>query len=185
MKKIAFIMILAAMFAELSNGSALAGPEGASSLKAGAIGFNVGVGDSVFGDTGVVTISGKYLILNDLAIMAGIGLQSSSGDLDANYYSMAAGVRKYFKTDDFAPFIEGRFTYVNEKYQLPGNSVDQTAFDFAAAFGAEYFLHRSFSIEGAVGLGFGTATIKNTGIPNQDYTYFGTRTMGLSANFYF
>jgi hypothetical protein len=184
MQKVLVITLLLVMIAGPGASGAFAA-DGSTSLKAGALGFNVGTGDSVFGDTGVVTISGKYFILGDLAIMAGVGIQSSSGDLDANYYSMSVGLRKYVKADSFAPFIEGKFSYVNEKFQVPGNTADQTAFDFAAAVGGEYFLHKQFSIEGAVGLGFGTVTVKNTGVPNQDYTYFGTRTMGLSANFYF
>jgi hypothetical protein len=89
-------------------------------------------------------------------------------------------VRKYFKTDEFAPFIEGKFTYASEDIEIKG--VDRTTAEFAANFGAEYFLHKQFSIEGSVGLGFGTVNDKNSG---QDYTYFGTHTVGLSANFYF
>jgi len=151
-----------------------------NSLKAGTFGFNVGFGDSVFGDTGIVTIAGKYFVASDVAVLAGIGLQGSSGDLDANEFEISAGVRKYLKVDDFAPFIEALFSYATEKFDAQG--IDKDAFDLSARFGAEYFLHKQFSIEGSIGVGLGHV---DNNITNQDYTYIGTRSLGVSANFYF
>ena len=184
MKKIVITALAAVMILGLGVGSVSAA-SASNSLKTGTFGFNVGFGDSVFGDTGVISITGKYLLTSDLALLAGIGTQVSSGDLDADYFATSVGVRKYLNTDDFAPFIEGKFSYAKEKFQIPSNQIDQTGFDFSANFGAEYFLHKQFSIEGAVGVGFGTATIRRTGLPDQDYTYFGTHSVGISANFYF
>ena len=181
MKKVVIIMAAVAMFTGAGIGSASAAANTSSSLNAGAFGINVGFQDSSsIGGTGVIMISGKYLILNDLAVTAGFGIQASSGDLDADFFALSAGVRKYFRTDEFAPFIEGKFTYASEDIDIIG--VDKTTADFSANFGAEYFLHKQFSIEGSVGLGFGTVHDKISG---QDYTYFGTHTVGLSANFYF
>lgn len=158
----------------------------ASSLSSGTIGFNVGFGDSVFGDSGVVTINGKYFVMNDLAIVAGVGTQTSSGDFDADYYSFSGGARKYLKTADFAPFFEAKFTFARQKDDTSGFMVDQSAFDVGVVFGAEYFVHQQLSVEGAVGIGFGKVEIENTApAPDEDYTYFGTRTVGVSANFYF
>ena len=157
-----------------------------TSLNAGTIGFNVGFGNSVFGDSGVVTINGKYFVMDDLAIVAGIGTRVSSGDRDADYYSLSGGARKYLKTTELAPFIEARFTFAREKDNTSGPMVDQTAFDVGVIFGGEYFLHKQLSLEGGVGLGFGKVDIENTApAADEDYTYFGTRTVGLSANFYF
>ncbi len=185
MKKIGFAAIVVVMVMALSAGGAMA----ANSLTAGTFGFNVGFGDSIFKDSnqGVVTISGKYFFTNELALVAGVGSQASSGDLDADYNAVSAGMRYYLKTDDFAPFVEGKFTYAHEKSTLPTTGyLDKTGFDVAANFGGEYFLSKQFSIEGAVGIGFGTATYKFiTGAPDQDVTWFGTHTVGLSANFYF
>ncbi|HTP04897.1 MAG TPA: hypothetical protein VMM54_07060, partial [Nitrospirota bacterium] len=62
------------------------------------------------------------------------------------------------------------------------DNIDRDTFDVSALFGAEYFLNRQFSIEGSVGLGFGSV---NDNISHNDYTYFGSRTVGISANFYF
>jgi hypothetical protein len=184
MKKVVLIVAAAAVIMGLGIGSASAA-SGSNSLKSGTVGFNVGFGDSVFGNVGVVTISGKYFFQDNFAIVAGVGVQESSGDLDAKFFSLSGGARYYLRTDDFSPFVEGKFSYEDENIDITGVRTDQTALDFAAVVGAEYFLHKQFSIEGAVGLGFGTITVKNPGLPDQDVTYFGTRTVGVSANFYF
>jgi hypothetical protein len=177
MKKFLIVAVVLCLAMGAGIGSASAA---GNSLKAGSFGFNVGFGNSVFGDTGIVTISGKYFVANDMAILAGIGLQGSSGDLDANYFEIDAGVRKYLKVDDFAPFVDGKLSYVTEKFDDQG--IDRDAFDISARFGAEYFLHKQFSIEASVGLGISHVNDNRT---DQDYTSFGTRTIGVSANFYF
>jgi hypothetical protein len=179
MKKLLIVLIVAGMVLALGNRSAFAAGTG-TSLKAGAFGFNVGFGDSSLGSTGVIMISGKYFLENDVALIAGVGFQASGGDQDANFFGFSAGVRKYLKIDEFAPFVEGRFSYMTETIDI--NNIDRDIFDVSALFGAEYFLNRQFSIEGSVGLGFGSV---NDNISNNDYTYFGSRTVGVSANFYF
>jgi hypothetical protein len=179
MKKFSIITIVAGMVVVLGIGSAFAAGTG-TSLKAGTFGFNVGVGDSSLGNTGVIMISGKYFIAGDVALIAGVGFQASSGDQDANFFGISAGVRKYLRIDEFAPFVEGKFSYLTETIDI--NNIDKDTFDVSAVFGAEYFLHRQFSIEGSVGIGLGK--VENN-ISNTDYTYFGSRTVGISANFYF
>ena len=183
MKKIVIIAAAVAVIMGLGIGSASAA--GSNSLKSGTVGFNVGFGDSILGPTGVVTIGGKFFASDNLAIVGAFGFQESSGDLDDKFFSLSAGARYYLRTDDFSPFVEGRFTYEDENTNVTGVRTDRTAFDLSALIGAECFLHRQFSIEGAVGFGFGTITVKNPGLPDQDVTYFGTRTVGVSANFYF
>jgi hypothetical protein len=168
MKKVVIIMAIVAMIMGLGIGSASAADNTSSSLTAGTFGINVGFQDSSLGGTGVIMISGKYLVLNDLAITAGVGLQASSGDLNADFFALSGGVRKYFRTNEFAPFVEGKFTYVSEDIDIIG--VDRTTAEFSANFGAEYFLHKQFSIEGSVGLGFGTVNDKNS----IGLYYFGT-----------
>jgi hypothetical protein len=185
MKKAIIIALALAVITGAGIKNALAASTGSTSLKSGTMGFNVGMGNSILGDLGVITISGKYFILDDLAVLAGIGVQDSSGDFDERFFSISAGLRHYFNTNDFSPFVEGRFSYEDENTTVTGDRTDQNAFDFSAIFGAEYFLSKQFSVEGAVGFGFGTITIKTPGLPDQDSTYFGTRTVGVSANFYF
>ena len=165
-------------------GSAMA----ANSLKAGSKAFTVGMGNSVYDvkaypETGsmfndIVDLSGKYFVANNLALLAGFGLQSNSGDADASYFSFNVGARKYLKVADFTQFVEGKITYASVK--VDPSIVDVTVFDFGLAFGAEYFLGQQFSLEGSIGVGFGS--IDNAGVSD---TYFGTRTMGVHANFYF
>jgi hypothetical protein len=150
-------------------------------LNAGAKGINVGMGNSIFGDVGVVRITGKYFIDKDLALLAGFGFQTSTGDYDADFFSIQVGIRKYLSTGEFAPFAGGRITYEKVKITTPP-AVDEKTIDLLGEFGAEYFFSKQFSLEGSIGLGFGTQEDATT---NQDVTYLGTRTVGVSANFYF
>jgi hypothetical protein len=59
---------------------------------------------------------------------------------------------------------------------------DLNAIDLSAMFGAEYFVGAQFSLEGSVGIGFGQVS---NDLTNTDKTYFGTRSVGVKANFYF
>jgi hypothetical protein len=177
MKKLLIIATAIIVVIGLGLGNASAAD---NSLKAGTFGFNVGFGDSALGEPGVVMISGKYFIQNDLALIAGFGAQASDGDVSSNFFGFSVGVRKYLKLNDFAPFVGGKLSYEKSKKDLDG--INRQVFDVSAVLGAEYFLHKQFSIEGSVGLGFGSVDNK---APNSDYTYFGTRTVGVSANFYF
>lgn len=160
-----------------------AGVASAAGPDSGSMGISVGMGNSVFGDTGLVRIAGKYFIDKDLALLAGFGFQTTSGDVDADIFSFQVGARKYFGTGELAPFVGGRISYETfEDTTDPANPEDQDAIDILAEFGAEYFLGKQFSFEGSVGLGFGTVDDNAAGT---DYTYMGTRTVGVAANFYF
>ncbi len=84
------------------------------------------------------------------------------------------GARKYLHVADFAPFVGGRLSYAKTQ----DSTVKSTS--ITAEGGAEYFLAKQFSFEGRVGLGYEsdeTGPVKNT--------RFGTRTFGVSFNFYF
>ena len=54
--------------------------------------------------------------------------------------------------------------------------------DLTVGFGAEYFLHKQFSVEGSIGIGFGVEDDNDT---HDDDIYLGTRSIGVRANFYF
>ncbi len=161
---------------------------GASNKTQGTMGISVGMGDSVFshkaipGAPGtmindVVDINGRYFVQRDVAVTGGIGLQSDSGDASGTYFSLNAGARKYLNNEDLAPFVGGQFTYASVSAK---NQSSLSVFDIAALFGAEYSFSRQFSLEGAVGFGLGQA--KAGGVTDN---YFGTRTVGVHANFYF
>lgn len=162
----------------------------ANSLQKGKFGISVGMGDSVFSHpaipnvdavvNNVVDVSARFLAANDMAIYGGFGLQTDGGDADGTYLSLTIGARKYLKVADFAPFVGGQLSYVTVKSDP--NIVDLSVIDLAGLFGAEYFVGPQFSLEGAVGIGFGQYT---DDLVNKDDTYFGTRTVGVRANFYF
>lgn len=176
------IFVLLAVMTVALAGTAFA----ANSLNNGAMAISVGMGDSVFGHAGiplvpsvvnnVVDISGRLFVAKDMAIYGGFGLQSDSGDADGLYLGLTVGGRKYLKTADFSPFIAGEFSYI----AVDCGPVDVSVIDLAGLFGAEYFVGPQFSLEGAVGIGLGQADDGTT----KD-TYFGTRTVGVRANFYF
>lgn len=164
----------------------------ANSLSQGSKGISVGMGDSVFSHKiaplddfiaqDVVDISGRYFVGKDTALYGGFGLQINSGDMEGTYLSFTVGARKYLSTNDFAPFFGGQLTYAQADADNAAGVtvVDVSIFDLAALFGAEYFLNKNFSLEGAIGVGLGKWDSGNA-----DGTYLGTRTVGVHANFYF
>ena len=195
MKKIAIVAVVVVMMAGLA-GSAFA----ANSLAQGSKAISVGMGDSLFShkvaptDTAggnissgndVVDISGRMFIAKDVALYGGFGLQLNSGDAEGTYFSFTVGARKYLSTNDFAPFIGAQLSYVTaDGDNAAGATVyDVSLFDLAALFGAEYFFSKNFSLEGAIGVGLGQWNDDTA--PSRDGTYFGTRTVGVHANFYF
>lgn len=176
MRKLIIVSLSIVLIMGVGTGSASAQQ---NSLKEGAIGFSVGLGNSVFGDTydSVIDVTGKYLISNELALLAGIGFETHGGDADGSYLGFTLGARKYLDTDDFVPFIEGKLMYITQDV-----NGDTDVIDISVGFGAEYFMHKQLSIEASVGIGLG---IEDNNITNQDDVYFGTRTIGVKASFYF
>ena len=177
MRKLIIVALSIVLIMGVGIGSASAQQ---NSLKEGVIGISVGLGNSTFGDTynSVIDVTGKYLISNDMALLAGIGFETHSGDVDGSYFGFTFGVRKYLDTDDFVPFIEGKLSYITEDV----GTEDTDIIDISVGFGAEYFMHKQFSVEASVGIGFGVVDNNTT---NQDDVYLGTRTVGVKANFYF
>jgi hypothetical protein len=191
MKRLLIVAIAAVLVFGLGATAATAA---GNSLHEGSFGFSVGMGDSLGRDTqsggaadaGVVALSARYFLANDLAILAGLGVQSTSGDQDRDYFGIFMGARYYLGTADFSTFLGGRLSIVSREHRENNGATvieDTDIMDLGFEFGAEYFIGSQFSMEGSVGLGFGTAD-DNTR-PNNDYTYFGTRAVGVMANFYF
>lgn len=180
MKKIAFAGTFLAL--ALSAGSAFAGP------TAGSIGLNA---DLVYSATPLGTptnflVKGKYLITQDMAILAGLGLQMVDSGAATNATStnlgLMGGVRKYMETNDFAPFFGGKLQYLTTRQ---GN-FDVTDIVLMAEFGAEYFLAKQFSLEGSVGAGYASQKVEPVGgVTSTTATAMGTTTFSVSANYYF
>jgi hypothetical protein len=187
MKRLVIIALALVLVAGIGIGTASA----ANSLEQGNISIGVGMGDSYFNHSNefvsgdIMNLSARYLITKDLAIVGGFGFEVGGGDIDSTYFSFTGGVRKYLSTADFAPFVGGQLTYAayEEENSLGVTTVDQSLIDLSAMFGAEYFMGPKFSLEGSVGIGFGQF---NDDInANSDRTVFGTRSVGVKANFYF
>ena len=174
MNKIVIVVVAMAMIMGIGIGSASA----ANSLQKGTMGFNINAVNS--SDSFVIT--GKYFVLKDLAVLAGFGFGAKGGDAKGTDLGIGAGVRKYLKIDDFAPFAGGSILYSKTR------DGDQKDMSIMAEFGAEYFLHKQFSVEGSVGFGYTSSEIETTaGAVTTKYkeTTIGTQKAAVSFNFYF
>lgn len=180
MKKIIFAAAL--VFGIISAGSALAAP------TSGYFGINIDLANSTspLGTPSDYLIKGKYFISKDLAIHAGLGMKMSDTGAPTNSkstdFGFMGGVRKYFKTDDFSTFMGGKLQYLS--LQVGTNDVTDLALMFEA--GAEYFLAKQFSVEGAIGGGYSSRESKPVaGGVKTKATGLGTATFSTSVNYYF
>jgi hypothetical protein len=169
MKKVVIVVVVMVMVMGIGIGSASA----ANSLQQGTIGFNI---NAVNSDNDFV-ITGKYFILKDLAVLAGLGFGIKGGDAEGTDFGIGAGIRKYLKTEDFAPFVGGSIFYSTTR------DGDQEDLSLMVDFGAEYFLHKQFSVEGSIGVGYTSS--ETTDGQSYKETTFGTQKAILSFNFYF
>jgi len=167
MKRTVIVVLALAMMTCIGIGSASA----ANSLNARTIGLNFDVNNDFM-------LTGKFFILNDLAVLAGFGVGAKGGDAKGTDVAVLAGARKYLRTDDFAPFAGGEI-----EYRTTQNSC-QKDLAVAAKAGAEYFLGKQLSIEGSIGFGYMSTETKAPLAKFKDTT-IGTQKAGLSANFYF
>jgi hypothetical protein len=161
-------IILALLAAALFLGIGIQNASAENSLRRGTIGLGIDTSSDFF-------IRGKYLLESDVALTGGFGLGFNGGDSSGTDIAIGAGVRKYLRVTDFAPFIGG-FAQVSSL-----NDPDIEKFAILAEAGAEYFLARQFSLEGTVRFGYTTEDRKNVGKKN----YFGTDRASIGFNFYF
>jgi len=173
MKRSFIVALVVVLFAGLGSIASAA-----NSLKQNAIGMSVGIGSSgTVHDA--VTLSGRYFLMDTLAGIVDMGFESHSGDQSNSYALISLGARKYLGKEDFAPFAGGSIIY--ERQRISGNT---EKFGVVGVFGAEYFFHKQFSVEGSAGLGIERVE-DNARNPSQEYTSIGTTSAGVKANFYF
>lgn len=169
----------------------------ANSLVLGAKGLSLGFGDSALNHIAtpaatdaqnpLVDLSGRAFLSKNVALTGGFGFQMNSGDLKGNYFNFNVGARKYLKIDDFAPFLGVQLSYTTWDGKLKDAAakyVDASVFDLGIMFGAEYFLGKQFSVEGAVGAALGKASTDINDV-SHDSSFFGTRSFGIRGNYYF
>ncbi len=148
-----------------------------NSLKQNTFGLSIGFNNGTLHDA--ATISGRYFLMDTMAVTADFGFESQSGDRSGDFFAIAVGIRKYLKKADFAPFVGASIRYENDRI-----STRKDMIGLFGDFGAEYFFSKEFSVEGAVGIGISQVEDKTVN-PSQDYTVFGTTVSGVRANFYF
>ena len=181
------LLAVAASVLAMAAGNASA----ANSMNTGTLGLNVGfTNPTAVGGSGntpsAFMVNGKYFIGKDMAVLAGLGLSINDSGGAANAKSTAigfmAGIRKYLKTEDFAPFMGARFQYLSTRQAAN----DVTDFSFGVEGGAEYFLAKQFSVEGSVGFGYSSTEYSPVaGGPSTKATALGSKTYNIAANFYF
>lgn len=179
MKKIA--LAAATLVLTVASGSVLA----ANSIYAGAMGLTIGMTEAGVtpGNNGSnnFIIGGKYFMAKDMALTAGFGLSIRGADDKGTDIGFTVGARKYLKTDDFAPFIGGKFQYASGG---DSGTTKYSGMAIGAEAGAEYFFNKQFSMEGSVGFGYKSLET-TTGATTTKATRIGTESIGIAANFYF
>lgn len=183
MKRFALVVLAAALFLGIGIQNASAD----NSLKQGALSLGVAISSPVTNGatvniSSIPVIQGKYMLANDLGLLAGLGFGSKGGDLDGTDIDFLIGARKYLKTTDVAPFAGAKLIYSSRD---DGGNIDGSAIQFMVEFGAEAFLLKQFSIEGSVGVGFVSGDNKDNNGVKTDGTNFGTTNAGVSVNYYF
>ncbi|MDY7034513.1 MAG: hypothetical protein SVY10_21760 [Thermodesulfobacteriota bacterium] len=182
MKKFFMVLLSVVMVMGIGVGSSSA----ENSLSAGNIGVSVGMATYNLGDFGdtygsQTWIAGKLMIMDGMAALAGLAFENHSGDADGTSIGISIGARKYLNTDDFAPFLDGRLSYIIRDVETYVDE-DLDIIDLSLGFGAEYFFNKQFSVEGSVGVGIGRGEDDKT---DSEDVYITTRTIGVKANFYF
>lgn len=173
MKRVLVAVLAVMIFMGVGIGTASA----ANSLKQGTMGFGVDVSDDFM-------ITGKLFVSNDLAALAGLGIGINGNDADGTDIALLLGIRKYMKMDDFAPFVGGFLEYRDMQGGGPNADIDTKTIRLAAQFGAEYFLHKQFSVEGSIAAGYASIERSNGAVTNKA-TVLGTQRAGIAFNFYF
>lgn len=172
----------ATLLLAVSAGSVFAAP------SAGSFGINVDFTKATTpsGTPSDFLVKGRYLITNDMAVLAGVGLQlNDNGATTNNTYNnigLMGGFRKYLRTEDLSPFVGAKLQYLSTQQA----GFDLTDMSLLAEAGAEYFLGKKFSLEGSVGAGYASQKSKPVGgAVSTTATGIGTVTFNVSANFYY
>lgn len=188
----ALLLAVAAGSASAASTSSSAASAAASNggPTAGKFGVNVNIASSAPTD---ILIKGRYLITQDMAVLAGFGLTMNDNGAANNAKStdvgFMGGFRKYLKTDELAPFVGAGLQYLSTRANDPvnGNYSDTSNFGIGIEAGAEYFLSKQFSFEGSVGLSYVSREYKPVaaGLKTIKTSQIGSGSVNLSANFYF
>jgi len=175
--KIIKVFIITVGMSLLTAGAAMAD----NSLQTGAKALSFGVAN------GDIEISGRYFLQSDLAILAGAGFSYASNNDSTTDYSLTAGIRKYIKKTDLAPFVGGVVSFRRNDIIVPsggGTDVEsEKTFAIDGVGGLEYFVAKQVSVEAQVGIGL--SSIHNVDGTGDDQTQFGTFSSGITVNFYF
>ncbi len=169
MRRLVIVVLSVALISGIGIGTAAAAT---TSLQQGTVGISVDVNNDF-------VLEGRYFVMNDLAVLGQFGFGIKGDDGSGTDIGLGVGIRKYLRTEDLAPFVGGTIFYSSTQ------DGDLKDFSLLGIFGAEYFLHKQFSIEGSVGIGYSSEDTKNAAGATTTITNVGTQRFGLGLNFYF
>lgn len=176
-KKLMNIFFMAVTVALITAGTASA----ENSLKKNSKALSFGLIDSG------IEVSGRMFVQDDVAVLGGVGLARSDNDESTLDYAVSAGMRKYLKKADLAPFVGGVLSYSRDEFVVgapPATDVkSEKTLEISGVFGAEYFFAKQASVEAQVGVGI--ADTKNVAGSDSDETTIGTFSSGVTLNIYF
>jgi hypothetical protein len=146
------------------------------------------------GDGGSTTFGIWTMFADDLNLGLNLGLNLNSASTEGTttnkttFFSIAPALRYYTGAlGPVSPFLYGETELSYGKAQQPNNGAN-TGFGLAGGLGAEWFPVGNISIAGFTGLGLNarwTSTTTGATTVKSSILSLGTRTSGLSINFYF
>ncbi len=183
MKKVTFAALIVVLAIGIGMGKASAAEKGngagkaSAAEKASSADNDLAEGSMSLHITtaGDQMIIGKYGLSHDMAILAGIALNSQSGGgSSATNMQFFGGLRMYLKAQSsyFFPYVEGGVLVSS----LSSGGSSSTSTGLLGNFGAEYFFDKLVSVEGSAGVSLSSAS---------STTVISTQRMGLGLNFYF
>jgi hypothetical protein len=146
MKKIVLVILAVVLVSSLTfaEGGATAGQFG---LQTGLVFTGVGLG--FVGDIGA-----KYIVTDNIALRAALGLRNiSSGGDSTTLFDLGAGFEYHFGgKGGVSPYAGAEISYSGASFSVGGDTPIE--FGLGGVFGAEYFFSSNFSWAGEARLGF-------------------------------
>jgi hypothetical protein len=146
MKKILLVILAVVLVSSLTfaEGEAKSGQFG---LQTGLIFTGVGLNFNI-------DIGAKYIVTDNIALRAGLGLMNiSSGGDSTTFYDLGAGFEYHFGgKGGVSPYVGAALSYSGASSSAGGDTPSEFGLD--AVFGGEYFFSSNFSWAGEARLGF-------------------------------
>ena len=91
--------------------------------------------------------SGRYFILDNIAVGGSLTYEDSSGDFDIKSYGIGPNLRFYLPNETANPFFEAGYSYLKTEFDGLAISSNTTTHDYSIGLGLDYFISKNVSIE--------------------------------------